>query len=76
MKTGHLIEAIMHYKHIGILEMANKTGMAEPSMSTLIAGRRNITPTLAKKIGDVLDIDPLVIMTNRMCEELHKGEEV
>lgn len=76
MKTGYLIEAIMHYKHIGIVEMANKIGIAEPSMSTLIAGRRNITPTLAKKIGDVLDIDPLVIMTNRMCEELQKGKEV
>ena len=70
MKTGHLIEAIMHYKHIRHGEMANKIGISEPSMSTLIAGRRNITPTLAKKIGDVLDIDPLVIMTNRMCEEI------
>jgi plasmid maintenance system antidote protein VapI len=64
----------MHYKHIGIVEMANKIGISESSMSTLIAGRRNITPTLAKKIGGVLDIDPLVIMTNRMCEELQKGE--
>ena len=72
MKTGHLIEAIMHYKHIGIVEMANKIGIQESSMSILIAGRRNITPTLAKKIGDVLDIDPLVIITNRMSEELKK----
>lgn len=70
MKTGKLIEAIMHYKHVGIQELANKIGIEEPNMATLITGRRNITPALAKKIGDVLDIEPIVIMTNRMMEEL------
>jgi len=70
MKTGKLIEAIMQYKHVGIQELANKIGIKEPNMATLITGRRNITPALAEKIGDVLDIEPIVIMTNRMIEEL------
>lgn len=70
MKTGKLIEAIMHYKYVGIQELANKIGIEEPNMATLITGRRNITPSLAEKIGDVLDIEPIVIMTNRMMEEL------
>ena len=70
MKTGKLIEAIMQYKHVGIYELANKIGIKEPNMAALITGRRNITPALAEKIGDVLDIEPIVIMTNRMIEEL------
>ena len=72
MKTGKLIEAIMQYRHIGIEELAQKIDMAQPNLSNLIIGNRKITVQLAKKIGDVLDIDPLVIMTNRMCEELRK----
>jgi len=70
MKTGKLIEAIMQYRHIGIEELAQKIDMAQPNLSNLIVGNRKITVSLAKKIGDVLDIEPIVIMTNRMMEEL------
>ena len=72
MKTGKLIEAIMHYRHVSLEEMANATGMAQNNISTLITGKRNITPSLAKKMCKVLDIDPIVVMTNRMSEELKK----
>ena len=77
MKTGKLIEAIMQYKHIGIEELADKLGIAQSNLSTLIIGKRNITTSLAIKIGEVLDIDPIVIMTNRTVEEIknkNKGE--
>ena len=77
MKTGKLIEAIMQYKHIGIEELADKLGIAQSNLSTLIIGKRNITTSLAIKIGEVLDIDPIVIMTNRTVEEIKnksKGE--
>lgn len=70
MKTGKLIEAIMQYKHIGIEELAQKIDMAQPNLSSLIIGNRKITVQLAKKIGGVLDIDPMVIMQNRLCEEI------
>ena len=72
MKTGKLIESIMQYRHIGVEELAQKIDMSPSNLSNLIIGSRNITVSLAKKIGDVLDIDPLVIMTNRMTEELKK----
>ena len=74
MQTGKLIEALMYYRHVSLEEMANATGIAQNNISTLVSGRRNITPSLAKKMCKVLDIDPLVIMTNRMCEELQKGK--
>lgn len=76
MKTGKLIEAIMQYKHIGIEEFADRIGMAQSNLSNLIVGRRSITTSLAIKIGDVLDIDPIVLMTNRTCEEIkNKNKE-
>lgn len=76
MKTGKLIEAIMQYKHIGIEELADKIGIAQSNLSTLIIGKRNITTSLAIKIGEVLDIDPIVIMTNRTVEEIkNKSKE-
>lgn len=76
MKTGKLIEAIMQYKHIGIEELADKLGIAQSNLSTLIIGKRNITTSLAIKIGEVLDIDPIVIMTNRTVEEIkNKSKE-
>ena len=62
----------MQYRHIGVEELAQKIDMSPSNLSNLIIGSRNITVSLAKKIGDVLDIDPLVIMTNRMTEELKK----
>ena len=77
MKTGKLIEAIMQYKHIGIEELADRIGMARPNMFNLIIGKRNITTSLAIKIGEVLDIDPMVLMANRTLEEIknkNKGE--
>lgn len=70
MKTGKLIEAIMQYRHIGVEELAKKIKIAQPNMTALILGKRKITPQLAKKIGIVLDIDPIVIMTNRTIEDL------
>lgn len=70
MKTGKLIEAIMQYRHIGVEELAKKIKIAQPNMTALILGKRKITPQLAKKIGIVLDIDPIVIMTNRTMEDL------
>jgi len=70
MKTGKLIEAIMQYRHIGIEELAQKIDMSQPNLSNLIIGNRKITVSLAKKIGEVLDIDPMVIMQNRLCEEI------
>lgn len=70
MKTGKLIEAIMQYRHIGVEELAKKIKIAQPNMTALIIGKRRITPQLAKKIGSVLDIDPIVIMTNRTMEDL------
>ena len=70
MKTGKLIEAIMQYKHIGIEELAQKIDMAQPNLSNLIIGNRKITVQLAKKIGEILDVDPMVIMQNRLCEEI------
>lgn len=76
MKTGKLIEAIMQYKHIGIEELADKLGIAQSNLSILIIGKRNITTSLAIKIGEVLDIDPIVIMTNRTVEEIkNKSKE-
>lgn len=72
MKTGKLVEALMHYKHVSIEEMATSTNIAQNNLTTLLMCRRNITPSLAKKIAKVLDIDPIVIMTNRMCEEIKK----
>ena len=72
MKTGKLIEALMHYKHISIEEMSKSTGIAMTNITTLLICKRNITPSLARKFGEVLGIDPIVIMTNRMSEELHK----
>ena len=75
MKTGKLIEAIMQYQHIGIGELAQKIGIAQPNMAALILNRRGITPQLAQKIGRVLNVDPIVIMTNRMTEQLKTGEE-
>ena len=75
MKTGKLIEAIMQYRHIGIEELAQKIDMAQPNLSNLIIGNRKITVQLAKKIGEVLDIDPIVVMTNRMSEELKEIEK-
>lgn len=70
MKTGKLIEAIMQYRHIGVEELAKKIKIAQPNMTALILGKRKITPQLAKKISIVLDIDPIVIMTNRTMEDL------
>ena len=70
MKTGKLIEALMHYKHISLEEMSSATNIAQSNISTLLTCRRNTTPSLAKKMAKVLDIDPIVIMTNRMCKEL------
>ena len=70
MKTGKLIEAVMQYNHIGVEELAKKIKIAQPNMTALIIGKRKITPQLAKKIGNALNIDPIVIMTNRMMEEL------
>lgn len=76
MKTGKLIEAIMQYKHIGIEEFADKLGIAGSNLSTLIVGKRNITTSLAIKIGEVLDIEPMVLMTNRTLEEIkNKNKE-
>jgi plasmid maintenance system antidote protein VapI len=72
MKTGKLIEALMYYRHVSLEEMANATGIAQNNISTLVSGRRNITPSLAEKMCKVLDIDPIVVMTNRMSEELKK----
>lgn len=74
MKTGKLIEAIMQYQHVGIEELAQKIGIARPNMAALIMNRRGITPQLAQKIGRVLNIDPIVIMTNRMTEQLKMVE--
>lgn len=51
-------------------ELAQKIDMAQPNLSNLIIGNRKITVSLAKKIGEVLDIDPMVIMQNRLCEEI------
>lgn len=70
MKTGKLIEAIMQYKHVGIEELAQKMDIAQPNMTALILGNRKITPQLAQKIEDALDIDSIVIMTNRTMEDL------
>lgn len=70
MKTGKLIEAIMQYRHIGLEELAQKIDVASSNLSNLIIGNRKITVKLAKKIGEVLDIDPMVIMQNRLCEEI------
>jgi plasmid maintenance system antidote protein VapI len=76
MKTGKLIEAIMQYKHIGIEEFADKLGIAGSNLSILIVGKRNITTSLAIKIGEVLDIEPMVLMTNRTLEEIkNKNKE-
>jgi plasmid maintenance system antidote protein VapI len=74
MKTGKLIEALMHYKHISIEERSQSTGISMGNVTTLLTCRRNITPFLARKFGKVLGIDLIVNMTNRMCEELQKGE--
>ena len=60
----------MHYKHVSLEDMANATNIAQSNITTLLTCRRNITPSIAEKMCKVLDIDPIVIMTNRMCEEL------
>ena len=70
MKTGKLIEALMHYRHVSLEEMSNATNIAQSNITTLLTCRRSITPSLAKKICKVLDIDPIVIMTNRMVDDL------
>lgn len=75
MKTGKLIEAIMQYKHIGIEEFADRIGVARPNASNLIIGKRNITTSLAIKIGEVLDIGPVVLMTNRTLEEIKNKKQ-
>ena len=76
MKTCKLIEAIMQYRHIGIEEFADKLGIAQSNLSTIIIGKRNITTSLAIKMGEVLDIDPMVLMTNRTVEEIkNKSKE-
>jgi plasmid maintenance system antidote protein VapI len=72
MKTGKLIEALMHYRHVSLEDMANETNIAQSNIATLLTGKRNITPSLAEKMCKVLDIDPIVVMTNRMVEELKK----
>ena len=72
MKTGKLIEALMHYRHVSLEDMANETNIAQSNIAALLTGKRNITPSLAEKMCKVLDIDPIVVMTNRMVEELKK----
>ena len=75
MKTGKLVEAIMQYRHIGVEELAEKIGIEPSNMYNLIIGRRNITTQLAAKIGKELDIEPSIIMANRVSEELKAMEE-
>lgn len=70
MKTGKLIEAIMQYKHIGVEDLAKKIKIAQPNMAALIIGKRKITPQLAQKIGKALDIDAIVLLTNRTMDDL------
>ena len=57
MKTGKLIEAIMQYKHIGIEELADKLGIAQSNLSTLIIGKR-------KKFLEVFGKKMMVIIQN------------
>lgn len=74
MKTGKLIEAIMQYQHVSIEDLANHIGYAHSNVSAIIAGRRNITCSLAIKIGEILNVNPIVLMTNRNVEELSDNE--
>ena len=68
LTTGRLIEAVMMYRGMNVNELAQAIWYHPMKLYKLLNGSRNITPELALKFAEVLNMNPLVIMQSRSIE--------
>lgn len=68
LTTGRLIEAVMMYRGMNVNNLAQAIGYHPMNLYKLLNGSRNITPELALKFAEVLNMNPLVIMQSRSIE--------
>lgn len=67
---GELINIVRKRKEIQATELASRVGISRHYMSSIMTERRPLNEELAIKIGQVLDLDPLDLMTRKAKREI------
>ncbi|MBQ3874515.1 MAG: hypothetical protein II728_03960 [Bacteroidaceae bacterium] len=74
LTTGRLIEAVMKYRGMNYVKLAEAVGEHPINFCKVLNGNRNVSPEMAIKVAKVLNMSPLVIMASRNIEIVNNNE--
>lgn len=70
LATGRLIEAVMRYRGLSVSDFAAAIGEHKMNAYKILNGSRPVSNALAVKIGNVLNMSPMVILSSANLELL------
>lgn len=68
-RTGATLRTLREARGLNADELARELHVSRPYLANIEAGRRSLTPALAKKSCEVLHVRPIVLLNPRFLEK-------